>query len=503
LNNDADLTAIADYLNAQDLSDTDIFVSTIHYRHPTLAYLARDFGLIRWFTGGTSLAVPAAGSAHRPALYVFAASAPVPPEWIADWEPYRVQALANNDFRAYRLEVGQTPPLPEFVPLTPNENFGNLIFLTGYRLVPEKESLKIDLRWRVENLPETGDFLPYARLFDSRGEAWTQSGGFSYPSEQWAVGDTLLTRIRLPLPAGLPPAEYAVRVGLYSESTALNLPRLAANGDYAGERAPLAVVQLVGNPAVGLAEFIADNPMETPVAVDGFDDDLQLLGYTLNTVTPRQGETIHLTLFWQARAALNTTMLHLAFGAHTVTETLSLSAGQVLIDRRRFKIPTEALAGDLTLNVPDSGSATLARLSVQPVARIFTAPTGLIEAHYRLGDEFELYGYALELGPPTRLRLVWQSLAPSAVDYTVFVHLLGTEVLADQRDAQPRAGAYPTSLWVPGEFIVDDYEFGLGRGAWRFALGLYLPETGDRLPVFDSSGAASGGVIRLPIFQIP
>lgn len=497
LNNDADLTAIADYLNAQDLSDTEIFVSTIHYRHPTLAYLARDFGLIHWFTGGTSLAIPA----DRPALYVFAASAPAPSDWIADWEPYQVAAPANGDFRAYRFAAGQTPPLPEFIPIY--ENFGNIIFLTGYRLLPETESLKIDLRWRVENLPETGDFLPYARIFDSRGEAWTQSGGFSYPSEQWVMGDTLLVRLTVSLPAGLPPDDYTVRVGLYSESTALNLPRLTGEGGYAGERAPLTSIPLAGNPNVAAADFIAANPMQAPIARQGFEGDLQLLGYTLNTTAPRQGETIHLTLFWQARARLDTDSLNLTLGGHTVTETLSLSAGQVLIDRRRFKIPLEAGSGGLNLNLPGYGAATLAHLDVQPVARLFTAPPGLIETHSRVGDAFELYGYTLELGPPTRLRLVWRSLAPSAVDYTVFVHLLGTEVLVDQRDAQPQAGVYPTSLWVPGEFIEDNYEFGLGRGAWRFAVGLYVPETGQRLPVFDATGAVSGDSLRLPVFQIP
>ena len=99
--------------------------------------------------------------------------------------------------------------------------------------------------------------------------------------------------------------------------------------------------------------------------------------------------------------------------------------------------------------------------------------------------------------------VMWQSLAPSAVDYTVFVHVLGSNVLADQRDTQPQAGAYPTSLWVPGEFVVDEYEFGLGRGSWQFVIGLYLPEGGARLPVFDPGETLVGDSLSLPIFQIP
>jgi hypothetical protein len=249
--------------------------------------------------------------------------------------------------------------------------------------------------------------------------------------------------------------------------------------------------------------------MTPPTGVNGLDGDLALLGYTLNTTAPRQGERVELTLFWRARAALEAETLTLTLGnTPLLTEMFPLSewpAGQVLLDRRAFKVPSEAPPGvnELSVNVPGLGAATLGTLDVIPVERTFTAPPGLTEAHFTLGDDFELYGYRLELGQPTRLTLVWKSLAPSDVDYTVFVHLLAPDQLLAQSDAPPRQGAYPTSLWVPGEFIVDEYEFGLGRGAWRFAVGLYRAEDGARLPVFDAAGKLVGDAIKLPGFQIP
>ncbi len=507
LNNDADLTAIAGYLNGQDLTRTSAYVSAIHYRHPTLAYLARDFQAIRWFTGGASLVIPA----DREALYLFARSAPPPEEWIAGWGDDLVAAPPGPDnvpdFRAYRISAGEMPALPGFTPLS--ENFGYFATLAGYRLISEAGQVLVDLRWKIENLPEAKDFLPYARLYDVEGRAWSQSGGFSYPSEQWVPGDALLTRVAIPLPAGLPPGTYLVKAGMYSASAQASLPRLDANGGFVGERAPLAEIQLSGGPTASEDDFIAANPMTPPARVNGLDGNLTLLGYTLNTTSPRQGERVELTLFWRARAALEAETLMLTLSSTPVlTESFPLSewpAGQVLLDRRAFKIPSQASLGlnELSVNVPRYGAATLGTLDVIPVERTFTAPPGLTEAHFTLGGDFELYGYQQELGPPTRLRLVWKSLAPSNVDYTVFVHVLAPDQLLTQSDAPPRQGAYPTSLWVPGEFVTDDYSFGLGRGAWAFEVGLYRAEDGVRLPVFDVAGKLVGDAIRLPGFQIP
>jgi hypothetical protein len=129
-NNDADLVDIAAYLNARDTSQSSVYVSAIHYRHPTLAYLAHDFDQLRWLTGGTELVIPQT----KPALYLFARSAPPPEDWLAGWAAHQVAAPPDTDgvpvYRAYQFAAGETPPLPALTPL--NENFGNFVTLTGY-----------------------------------------------------------------------------------------------------------------------------------------------------------------------------------------------------------------------------------------------------------------------------------------------------------------------------------------------------------------------------------
>lgn len=85
------------------------------------------------------------------------------------------------------------------------------------------------------------------------------------------------------------------------------------------------------------------------------------------------------------------------------------------------------------------------------------------------------------------LNLVWQAWDQVQEDYTVFVHLVDRDgrILA-QEDAAPAGGERPTSGWRPGEIVADAYALSSPQGAsgpFRLALGWYLPQTGERLPL--------------------
>lgn len=115
------------------------------------------------------------------------------------------------------------------------------------------------------------------------------------------------------------------------------------------------------------------------------------------------------------------------------------------------------------------------------------------------GDRVRLLGYTVEPDAPAagqtlRLTLYWQAVSPMARDYTVFVHLRqpgGGNVA--QADHQPLAAVYPTSLWPVGETIREASQLALPPdlppGAYELWVGLYLLDTGERLPVQnDTSG---------------
>jgi hypothetical protein len=70
--------------------------------------------------------------------------------------------------------------------------------------------------------------------------------------------------------------------------------------------------------------------------------------------------------------------------------------------------------------------------------------------------------------------------------YTVFVHLLAPHgAVVGQHDGHPVGGTYPTSLWMPGEVVVDVHEVLIRPDAppgdhW-LEVGMYVADTGTRL----------------------
>jgi hypothetical protein len=128
-----------------------------------------------------------------------------------------------------------------------------------------------------------------------------------------------------------------------------------------------------------------------------------------------------------------------------------------------------------------------------------------IAAPAHFADGIDLVGYdvrpsAAPPGSTVTLTLSWSARARPAADYTVFVHVVDSrgKVVA-QADAPPRSGRYPTSLWDPGETIVDPHQLALGPslppGSYRLEVGLYLPVTGRRLPLIGPDGAKGDRVL--------
>jgi hypothetical protein len=111
----------------------------------------------------------------------------------------------------------------------------------------------------------------------------------------------------------------------------------------------------------------------------------------------------------------------------------------------------------------------------------------------RLGDTIELAAYrlsegALEPGGVLRLTLYWQVLGQMDQDYTVFTHLIdSSNRIWAQHDSQPQDGQHPTSQWVEGETVVDEYELILAddmpSGRYQIEVGMYHWASGQRLAV--------------------
>lgn len=99
------------------------------------------------------------------------------------------------------------------------------------------------------------------------------------------------------------------------------------------------------------------------------------------------------------------------------------------------------------------------------------------------GGSLRLAGYdaapaALQPGGAAEITLYWQPVGQLGADYTTFVHLVdadGNKIA--QSDHQPGGVYYPTSLWKPGETLVDRHTLALptalGRPPYSIVVGLY------------------------------
>jgi hypothetical protein len=169
--------------------------------------------------------------------------------------------------------------------------------------------------------------------------------------------------------------------------------------------------------------------------------------------------------------------------------------------------------------VLDANSVSIAPIKVggPPPGITIEDPSPQYPRADNLGNLVTLQGYDLSLEPEAlNLTLYWHCDAPLPIDYTTFVHVRDTTgqitgqpgTVVAQMDRPPADGAYPTSVWDPGEIVRDSVQVPVPsevpQGEWvgipagyEIIVGLYDFETGSRLPVLDDRGEPSGDYIQL------
>jgi hypothetical protein len=504
---------------------TTPYVASIHYRHPTLAFLAEDYGSIRWLTGGQTVVFPAEGGA----LLIFPRSASADLGWVRSVLPdgALVAAPPGPDgapaFHAYR--VGHVPGDPAAIVGAPAPthplaaDLAHVALLLGYDVVGQPrsgESAEVAVWWRVLNAPGRGDYGPVARLTDPWGFVWGEAYPFHYPSEQWTPGEVVVDHLSIPVAVGAPPGDYAVRFSLYSSGADALLPVLDDAGRYAGTTVELDL-HLDRAAAAPHPDTLDALPIRT--RLDTRAGGLTLLGANLDTKRIRPGERLYLTLFWRADTpSLPDTGVHLTLGdatlyagapIHGTYPTSGWSAGELVVDRYDPRLPLDTPPGDYPLQLcladPAAGSqpglaTNLGTVTVEATERTFDVPPISHPLSATLGGQVQLLGYDLETpipsvvapGDPITLTLYWRALTEMEESYTVFTHLLAPDgSMTGQQDNRPVGGSYPTNLWLAGEVVTDVYEIPVradaAPGEHRLEVGMYVAETGARLPVTDTT----------------
>ena len=93
------------------------------------------------------------------------------------------------------------------------------------------------------------------------------------------------------------------------------------------------------------------------------------------------------------------------------------------------------------------------------------------------------------------LTLFWQAKEEMDTSYKFYVHVFDANSgeLAVQLDAVPRDWTYPTNVWHAGEYVSDRLSLplsGVAPGTYRVEIGVYHPDTGERLAATDADGVS-------------
>jgi 4-amino-4-deoxy-L-arabinose transferase-like glycosyltransferase len=447
-----------------------------------------------------------------------------PDEAIEYWltqHAYRTLTLwtGNVTFRYYSMPVSSEPvhhPL--------QVDFADQILLTDYDLAirPTKYShiLQATLWWQALTEMEE-QYLVSLRLLDQSGHPGGRKdipplGNFR-PTVGWAKGERIEDHVGVFIWPGTPPGEYWVEVSLVNGSSGQPLA-IVTNHESQNTKQNSDHI-LLGPVTIGKAHApppIEDLQFQHPVGVDL--DGLSLLGYSLTSELIRPGDTLPFVLFWQAREKIERDYLislklqdedGQAWGEHRsrpiegAYPTNRWTEEEIVRDQWDWVVPPDVPSGRhrLLVGLIDEASseqvaqADLGRLTVEARERTTTVPPIRYPLVMNLDHKVEFLGYDLQetslgAGDTLNLTLYWRALAEMDTSYTVFTHLLDSDSrIWGQKDSVPGDGTLPTTSWLIGEVITDQYKIvaqpDAPPGQYVLEIGMYRAESGERLPILD------------------
>lgn len=253
-----------------------------------------------------------------------------------------------------------------------------------------------------------------------------------------------------------------------------------------------------------------------------FGDEFRLLGYALSPSSLQPGQSVDLTLYLEAIRQPSrdwSLFVHLVddldiiltqddrYPRHGLARATALRPGQRWVEIFRLWVPETAVApvrlalkmGFYDLRTgermpvsdrvgnPQGDFVAFGDLTLSPRPGPYPNPVS-----YRFGECLELVGYEMAPrrvlpGDTVVLTLYWRALCPAAYDYTVFTHILEPpQTIWGQEDRPPTP---PTSRWQAGEMYQETYTLRVKPetppGFYEVEIGLYRPDTGERLRLED------------------
>ncbi len=181
--------------------------------------------------------------------------------------------------------------------------FGDSIRLLSYRVDREEASpgdrVAVTFYWQCLRAMDT-DYSVFLHLLDGNDVIVAQRdmypGQGTYPTSLWAPGDVFADTFILALPpTAHTPLDGQFAAGFYRYGEGSRLPVTDGAGQPSGDMLRFGRLVLPRKVVDGIP-----NPMQIDL-----EDGVRLVGYDLDRSAARPGETVHLTLYWQARGSVS------------------------------------------------------------------------------------------------------------------------------------------------------------------------------------------------------
>jgi hypothetical protein len=255
---------------------------------------------------------------------------------------------------------------------------------------------------------------------------------------------------------------------------------------------------------------------------------LKLLGYDAPTDEAYPGQSVPVTLYWEALEPFSqdySVFLHLvndqdlvpaqrdAFPGMGSLSTQWLKPGQRWAEQRILTLPETTYSPDQSVfevglydyvsgkrleAVNPEGEiigdrVRFGQLSIQSHPDDIPNPTAI-----DFGGEMELIGYdldrrALRPGETSTLTLYWRGKRPMTTNYSISTQFVDKSgVKAAQKDAWPLDGAVPTSTWAVGDVVEESRELnvldGTPPGVYDVYVAVYPTADPDALLIVTPTG---------------
>ena len=385
--------------------------------------------------------------------------------------------------------------------------------------------LGVTLYWQaLRPLEELDSFVA---LLDERGRAvgnpMRKPLDGAYSTSEWQIGEIVADRVEVERTGEIDLSNLSLVAGLRP------FHPMGSSSPVVSFRAPLT------------ADKMTERERPAKVVVDGV---LALESFDLSAAVVAPGDDLTVGLDWHALGTVGGdvgTYLHLVAGGQLIAQSdgppgpsgfpaVLWQAGESVRETRTLRVAADAPPGRYSLRL---GGYRYPDLEPVPVAcegqgacgvNIGIADVFVVAGETRpkvvradkalsatFGGKVELLGFdlssdRLQPGESLTLTTYWRSPERLPADYVLFAQLLdGSDVIRGQKDGQPADGSYPTSIWEPGEYVMDrrvvEIDEGALPGNYRLVLGLYQWPDLRRLPV-EVDGVAAGDVLNLGIVQV-